>query len=435
MKLIRIGIYCDQCSLQGIPLAFVLTGRRPSTTIESLTLIESHNITKLNEPDFRHINQNAYPVVFAYNGRDHFAPTIPCTTAQFLEWKTKKELGSLLGASLHVSAQLDQHTLPPELSAAYKEVQACIARNLPVISKAGLQHFKQLNMQHCSTHRGPAIQPSASGIPEASGQQDLSSAQSVPSTSEADSTTEKERGRAGFKCAECGVVKYRKPDFEGHLWSKHGLGDPIVCNRGTCGGKSYSSASSLRQHIRTIHQGQYKFNCDRCDYGTDNYDCLTSHKARKHRVRQKTPNGRVIVFACKKCKKEFDAPHLLRKHETNQTCTRKKTIPCPDCTRFYKTKEGLQYHQEQQHKGKKSPCSICGKMVSEKAMPNHQKQHSSERAVQRAKDFVAKAQRRKRAFAFSSQQLAKRKIAARKKSGASKSTPAKIRKSPKGRRT
>ena len=215
----------------------------------------------------------------------------------------------------------------------------------------------------------------------------------------------------------------------------NGLGDPIVCNRGTCGGKSYSSASSLRQHIRTIQQGQYKFKCDRCDYGTDNYDCLTSHKARKHRVRQKTPKGKVIVYACKKCKKEFDAPHLLRKHETNETCTRKKTIPCPDCTRFYKTKEGLQYHQEQQHKGKKSPCSICGKMVSEKAMPNHQKQHSSERAVQRAKDFVAKAQRRKRAFAFSSQQLAKRKIAARKKSGASKSTPAKIQKSPKGRRT
>ena len=238
----------------------------------------------------------------------------------------------------------------------------------------------------CNIVQLTMVLPSASGIPEASGQQDPSSAQSVPSTSEAGSTTEKERGRAGFKCAECGVVKYRKPDFEGHLWSKHGLGDPIVCNRGTCGGKSYSSASSLRQHIRTIHQGQYKFNCDRCDYGTDNYDCLTSHKARKHRVRQKTPKGKVIVYACKKCKKEFDAPHLLRKHETNETCTRKKTIPCPDCTSFYKTKEGLQYHQEQQHKGKKSPCSTCGKMVSEKAMPNHQKQHSSQRAVQRAKD-------------------------------------------------
>ena len=103
-------------------------------------------------------------MVFAYNGRDHFAPTIPCTTAQFLEWKTKKELGSLLGASLHVCAQLDQHTLPPPLAAAYKEVQTCIARNLPVISKDSLQHFKQLTVQNVSTHHGPVIQPVAPGI-------------------------------------------------------------------------------------------------------------------------------------------------------------------------------------------------------------------------------------------------------------------------------
>ena len=174
------------------------------------------------------------------------------------------------------------------------------------------------------------------------------------------------------------------------MWSKHRLGDPIVCNRGTCGGKSYSSTSSFRQHIRTIHQWQYKFNCRRCDYGTDNYDCLTSHRVKKHKEKVTTPKGKLIVYACKKCKKAFDVPHLSRKHEINESCTRKKTIPCLDCTRFYKTKEGLAYHQEQQHKGKKSPCSTCGKMVSEKAMPNHQKQHSSERAVQRAKDFVAK---------------------------------------------
>ena len=236
--------------MQGIPLTFLLTGRWPSTTIEDLTLIESHNITKLNEQDFRHINQNAFPVVFAYNGRD-----------QFLEWKTKKELGSLLGATLHVCTQLDQHNLSPELTIAYKEVQTCISRNLPIISKAGMQHFKQLTVQNISTHHGPAIQPGASDISQSSGQQDPSSAQSVPSTSEADSTTEKQKGRTGFKCAECGVEKYRKPDFKGHMWSKHRLGDPIVCNKGTFGGKSYSSASSLRQHIRTIHQGQYKFSC------------------------------------------------------------------------------------------------------------------------------------------------------------------------------
>ena len=207
--------------------------------------------------------------------------TISPLPSQFLEWKTKKELGSLLGASLHVCGQLDQHNLSPELTVAYKEVQTCISRNLPIISKAGMQQFKQLTVQNVSTHHGPAIQPGASGISQSSRQQDPSSAQSVPSTSEADSTTEKEKGRAGFKCAECRVVKYRKPDFEGHMWSKNRLGDPKVCNRGTCGGKSYSSALSLRQHIRSIHQQQYKFNCPKCDYGTDNYDCLTSHRVKK----------------------------------------------------------------------------------------------------------------------------------------------------------
>ena len=150
-------------------------------------------------------------MVFAYNGRYHFTPNIHCTTAQFLEWKTKKELGSLLGASLHVCGQLDQHTLPPPLTAAYKEVQTCIARNLPVLSKAGMQHFKQLTVKHISTHHGPAIQPAAPGIPQSSGHQDPSSAEPVPptpSTSQGGIATETvPKGRKGFKCAECGVIK------------------------------------------------------------------------------------------------------------------------------------------------------------------------------------------------------------------------------------
>ena len=88
-----------------------------------------------------------------------------------------------------------------------------------------------------STHRGPAIQPSASGISESSGQQDPSSAHPVPSTSEAGSSTGKKGGRQGFKCAECGVVKYRKPDFEGHMWSKHQMGDPNSLQQRTVWGQ------------------------------------------------------------------------------------------------------------------------------------------------------------------------------------------------------
>ena len=143
--------------LQGIPLAFVSTGCRPSTLLENMTLVESHNILKLNERDFHKISNNAYPVVFAYNGRDHFAPTIPCTAEQFTHWKVQSELGNLLAASLHVCAQLDQQTIPEPICSAVKDIQAAIARNLPTISKAGQAQFKEL--QKSTTHRGPAIQP------------------------------------------------------------------------------------------------------------------------------------------------------------------------------------------------------------------------------------------------------------------------------------
>ena len=121
--------------------------------------MESHNITKLYDRDFHKISNNAYPVVFAYNGRDHFAPTIPCTAEQFTQWKVQSELGNLLAASLHVCAQLDQQQLPGQICSAVKEVQTAIARNPPTISQARQVQFKELQKSQISTHRGPAIQP------------------------------------------------------------------------------------------------------------------------------------------------------------------------------------------------------------------------------------------------------------------------------------
>ena len=110
----------------------------------------------------------------------------------------------------------------------------------------------------------------------------------------------------------------------------------------------------------------------------------------------------------------------------------KKTLP--DCDKMFKPQEGLQYHKQQQHQGQKSPCPTCGKMVAEKSMPNHMKINSGQRELQRAKDFKAKAERRKRAFYFSSAVLPKRKVIARSKAATSKSAPAKIRRSPHGRK-
>ena len=330
---------------------------------------------------------------------------------------------------MHVCAEIDVAELPPDVCQAIAEVKACIAKNLPVISKHGVGYYEQRRKKNISTYRGPAVDPTGVEVPLPPGPEDP-----PPSSSSTPAGKGKKRGRQGFTCAECGVTKYRKPDFEGHLWSKHGLETPIVCNLGECENASYSSQSSLKQHIRTMHENKFKFNCKKCKYGTDNQDCLTSHRINKHKEKFITKSGKKVEFKCKLCYKIFSAPHLLRKHDRTVECTAEKTLPCPDCGKMFKTQEGLEYHKQQQHQGQKSPCPTCGKMVAEKSMPNHMKIHSGQKALKRAREFRAKTERRKRAFFFSSCILAKRKVIARKKVATSKSAPAKIRKSPRGRK-
>ena len=218
-------------------------------------MVQSHNATLLDPSDFKHINNNAYPIVFAYNGRDHFCPTKFCTAGQYNHWKTQKELGSLLGASMHVCAEIDVAELPPDVCQAIAEVKACIAKNLPVISKHGVGYYEQRRKKKISTYRGPAVDPTGVEVPLPPGPEDPPPSSS--STRAAPAGKGKKRGRQGFTCAECGVTKYRKPDFEGHLWSKHGLGTPIVCNLGECENALYSSQSSLKQHIRTMHENKF----------------------------------------------------------------------------------------------------------------------------------------------------------------------------------
>ena len=170
--------------------------------------------------------------MFAYNGRDHFAPTIPCTAEQYTHWKVQSELGSLLSASLHVCAQLDQQKLPDQLCSAVKEIQTAISRNLPIISKAGQAQFKELQKE--TTHRGPAIQPPTPVVPLPPAHEQPPSGEPAPPTSGApeQSSDEPTEGRKGFKCHVCGVRKFRKPDFEGHMWSKHGLRQPNSVQQG-----------------------------------------------------------------------------------------------------------------------------------------------------------------------------------------------------------
>ena len=76
-----------------------------------------------------------FPIVIAYNGRDHFVLTIPCSEKDYLAWKVHKEFGSLAAATLLVTKELDRPSLLAGAAQGIKAIEKAIEENLPKISK------------------------------------------------------------------------------------------------------------------------------------------------------------------------------------------------------------------------------------------------------------------------------------------------------------
>ena len=111
-------------------------------------------------------------------------------------------------------------------------------------------------------------------------------------------------------------------------------------------------------------------------------------------------------------------------------CTKKKTKKCPHCVRKFKTNQGLEYHIEHHHQGKKHPCPKCGVLLPDKSMHNHMRRHSSQAILEQARTYQAKVSARQRYFSFTSRRLRKRKpVPKAADTTVSKSAPAKLKKS------
>ena len=280
-------------------------------------MVQSAYDVKLHPKDFKNLTKNCYPIVIAYNGRDHFVPTIQTSKKDFLNWKIHRKFGSLLAATLLISRECDRPGVPAVTASSIRAVTQCLETHK--ISRNAHMYYLQLRVKSGQTHRGPGVNPAASTIPTSSVHPpDSLAPSSTPSTSGHSDPTcpssveeQEETNIKGYKCQHCGVVKGRKPDLRGHLWTVHKLGTPIVCNLGNCQHKSFSCDSSLKQHIRNQHRGEYKFHCNKCDFKTDNEQALVSRKYTNHQIVPKDKKGKQIINRCNLCWKQFIGKHLL----------------------------------------------------------------------------------------------------------------------------
>ena len=128
-------------------------------------------------------------------------------------------------------------------------------------------------------------------------------------------------------------------------------------------GKSYTSFSSYRIHIRKVH-GLGKaapYSCPECD------KCYFKKQHFEAHVRS---HNRVKPFKCPECKTEYATEKNLKSHN----CKPKQFV-CPICEKAFQTKKYLNEHSLQHLKDPIYPCNTCGKRFKYRAnLSRHEKQ-------------------------------------------------------------
>ena len=181
--------------------------------------------------------RSAYPIVIVYNGRDHFLPTKPSTNREFYKWKLEKQLGPILSAGLLVICELDRSLLDDTLQNSVSEVEACIVKQLPILSP-GANEAHHVDVV-AAPQRGPCFEHQPAG-PLISAPDDPPV---LPSSSTASTDVPGGQGpasqpgkkpRKSYICEICGKQKQRKPDLDSHQvvlppgWDTHTMQYPTL---------------------------------------------------------------------------------------------------------------------------------------------------------------------------------------------------------------
>ena len=379
-------------------------------------MLHSGHCTLFNQQDFssNKLTPNAYPIVIGYNGSNHFFPTTPSSSQEYNTWKIEHQVGPLLSAALISIQEIDMSSqrLTSKKMKSLQTVQDCLVDNLPSISKSA-NTFYLAKARVGVVPRGPvfAHPQVVSQVPLASLPQPSDPSPSgpdvpaTPATGLSLSKGKKKRVYKPYLCTQCGIQKTRKNDLDGHLWTAHGLGEPIVCNMGECVNNSFSTRGSLKQHQRTKHLNKYKFTCNikGCKWpGTESRDQKISHMAtvhNKHLRHAKSKEGGTkykkggdrVMYICPKCNKHFKGPAQVKRHKWRGMCTVAKTHACVigHCTKMYKTRFGLQRHVALIHSGETDEslkCPICHKQLANRgSLINHVNWHRQISSLKRAK--------------------------------------------------
>lgn len=356
------------------PLTVVSPGPQPKTRLAILSTVESGCETVFYPEDQVHVDKQGWPLVVAYNGKDHYQPTLVVNKESFSKWQLEC-VAKLSRATLQVVHDVDMEGLSPPKAAFLKDLQVKLSTAVNIFSPTGS------DVPPPSTSRARAVYFGGPQAPDAP---------TVPSG------TPSEPGRKLRKCKECDYECCRGADFKSHLALAHGIGELTVCTLEDCWdpvtkeGKPFFNKSSLRLHILNIHKKKYKYTCKEdpdCKFRCNTEAPFVAHLAKKHAIGGES-------HECPNCNKVFLSKIYLQKHEASGMCKVMKNFQCQECGKWFKSKDSLQHHIKvfHTHEEPKVACSICQKeFASQKGLDDHMVIHRGLAALAQSKKRVVSA--------------------------------------------
>ncbi|RZC42243.1 zf-AD domain containing protein [Asbolus verrucosus] len=160
-------------------------------------------------------------------------------------------------------------------------------------------------------------------------------------------------------CDKCGKYYASEKTLKAHKMTHDDnyISPEITCS--LCSEKKFACPSSLRRHLRKIHQGKLHL-CEVCGKAV-----MTSTSLRDH---MKKHTGE-RPFGCGECGKKFSTNSYLTVHK--RVHTKEKPYKCKCCGRAFSQVCSLTLHVRTVHEGKKPHvCEICSKGFATKTLLN-----------------------------------------------------------------
>lgn len=171
-----------------------------------------------------------------------------------------------------------------------------------------------------------------------------------------------------FKCNEpnCDKAYITNCHLNRHKRTTHSKStEPIACINETCT-QFFTSKEQMEVHCRTVHRTE-SLRCFQCDKCPEKFSRKTHLK--QHMVTIHTGN---YQFTCKKCGKGYLLLSRLKRHEK----VSHKTHTCQLCAITFEKWSLLLAHKQRDHTNTELKCNICAKMFnSRRCLKEHSKVH------------------------------------------------------------